>query len=144
VKPRHFIAKLDRQLIETAIQQAELKTSGEIRVVIHRKPVDDAVAKARHEFVRLGMPKTRHRNAVLLFVAPASQAFAIIGDEGVHAKCGDPFWAEVAAVMQKNFRDGNHTAAIIEGIERAGALLAAHFPHEPGDANQLPNRVIEQ
>ena len=144
MKPGHFIAKLDRQRIETAIAQAELQTSGELRVVIHRKPVADAVAAARHEFVRLGMTKTRQRNAVLLFVAPASQAFAIIGDEGVHAKCGDPFWTEVAAAMQKNFRDGDHTAALLEGIGRAGALLAAHFPREPGDANELPDRVIEQ
>ena len=144
MKPGHFIAKLDRQLIETAIHQVELKTSGEIRVVIHRKPVDNAVAAARREFVRLGMTMTRHRNAVLLFVAPASQAFAIIGDEGVHAKCGDVFWTEVAAVMQKNFRDGNHTAALLEGIERAGALLAAHFPPESGNANELPDKVIER
>ena len=145
MKPRHFIARLDRQLIETAIHQAERQTSGEIRVVIHRKPVADADAAARHEFVRLGMQKTRHRNAVLLFVAPASQTFAIIGDEGVHAKCGDPFWAEVAGAMQKNFRDGHPTAAIVDGIERAGASLAAHFPPEPGhNANELPDKVIEQ
>ncbi len=144
MKPRHFIARLDRKHIETAIQQAESKTSGEIRVVINHKPTDDAVASARHEFVRLGMTKTRHRNAVLLFIAPASQAFAIIGDEGVHAKCGDPFWTEVATAMQKDFRNGRHTAAITEGVERAGALLAEHFPQEPGGANELSNQVIEQ
>lgn len=144
MKPRHFIARLDRQHIETAIQHAERKTSGEIRVVINRRPTDDAVAAARHEFVRRGMQKTRHRNAVLLFAAPASQTFAIIGDEGVHARCGDAFWTEVAAVMQKNFRAGHHTAAIIAGIERAGALLAEHFPREPGDGDELPDQVIEQ
>jgi uncharacterized membrane protein len=144
MKPKHFIARLDRQQIEQAIQRAERLTSGEIRVVIHRQPADDAVVVARAEFVRLGMPKTRHRNAVLLFVAPTSQSFAIIGDEGVHAKCGDAFWSEVAAAMQKNFRDGHHTAAIIEGINRAGVLLAEHFPPEPGAANELPNQVIER
>lgn len=141
--PKHFIAQLDRQQIEQAIQQAEQLTSGEIRVIIQRQPTEDAVAAARTEFVRLGMTKTRHRNAVLLFVAPASQSFALIGDEGVHAKCGGAFWSEVAAAMQKDFRDGNHTGAIIEGINRAGALLAAHFPPEPGDGNELPNQVIE-
>jgi uncharacterized membrane protein len=144
MKPRHFIARLERQRIEAAIQQAEHKTSGEIRVVIHRRPAEDAVAAARHEFVRLGMTKTRHRNAVLLFVAPASQSFAIMGDEGVHAKCGDAFWSEVASAMQKNFKDGNHTGAVLEGIERAGALLAEHFPREPGDANELSDQVIER
>lgn len=144
MKPKLFIAQLDRALIESAIQKAEQQTSGEIRVVIHRRPTEDAVAAARAEFVRLGMARTRHRNAVLLFVAPASQSFAIIGDEGVHAKCGDAFWSEVAAAMQKSFRDGHHTAAVIGGIARAGALLAEHFPMEPGAADELPNRVIER
>jgi uncharacterized membrane protein len=143
MKPAAFIAKLDRPAIEAAIQQAELKTSGEIRVVISGKAVDDPVSAARSEFERQGMTKTRQRNAVLLFIAPVSQGFAIIGDEGVHAKCGDAFWSEVAAAMQKDFRDGNHTAALLEGIERSATLLAAHFPREAGDANELPDRVIE-
>lgn len=144
MKPRHFIANLDRQRIEAAIAGAERQTSGEIRVLIHKQPVEDAVAFAQKEFLRLGMQKTRARNAVLLFVAPASQAFAIIGDEGVHAKCGAPFWTEVASAMQKNFRAGDHTAALLEGIGRAGALLAQHFPASPGDAHELQNQVIEQ
>jgi uncharacterized membrane protein len=143
MKPEQFIAKLDRAAIEAAIQQAELKSSGEVRVAISQKPVDDPVAAARAEFARQGMTKTRQRNAVLLFIAPASQGFAIIGDEGVHAKCGDAFWSEVAAAMQKNFRDGHYTAALLEGIERSGTLLATHFPPEAGDANELPDRVIE-
>jgi uncharacterized membrane protein len=143
MKPRHFIAKLDRQRLESAIGAAERKTSGEIRVLIHKQPVGDAVAFAQKEFLRLGMHKTAARNAVLLFVAPASQAFAIIGDQEVHAKCGQAFWTEVAAVMQKNFRDGDFTAALLEGIGRAGSLLAKHFPPGPGEANELPDKIIE-
>jgi uncharacterized membrane protein len=143
MKPKQFIAALDHPAIETAIAQAELQTSGEIRVVISRRDVDDPVAAAREEFMRQGMQRTRRRNAVLLFIAPASQGFAIIGDQGVHEKCGDAFWSEVAAAMQKDFRDGRHTAALLEGIARSGTLLAAHFPRESDDANELPDRVIE-
>jgi uncharacterized membrane protein len=144
MKTRHFIKQLDRKAIEAAIQEAERKTSGEICVLIHHKPVENAVAAAQAEFTRLGMQKTRHRNAVLLFIAPASQAFALIGDQGVHAKCGDTFWGEVASVMQKYFRDGDYTAALLAGINRAGALLAEHFPPPSNNADELPNQVIEQ
>ena len=144
MKPRQFIAQLDRKRIEHAIVAAETKTSGELRVLVHQQHVDDAVAFAQKEFLRLGMQKTRERNAVLLFVAPASQAFALIGDEGVHAKCGQAFWSEVAAAMQESFRAGDFTGALLEGITRAGQLLAAHFPPRPGETNELPDRVIEQ
>ena len=144
MKTRHFINQLDRRAIETAIRAAELKTSGEICVVVHHRSVEDAVAFAQAEFVRLGMQKTRYRNAVLLFIAPLSQSFALIGDEGVHRKCGDAFWREVAAAMQKYFSAGDHTAAIREGIDRAGQLLAREFPRQDGDVNELPDKVIEQ
>ena len=80
----------------------------------------------------------------LLFIAPAAQAFAIIGDEGVHRKCGDAFWSELAATMQAGFRRADYTGAVLEGIERAGALLAAHFPPRPDDTNELPNQVVER
>ena len=144
MKHRHLINQLDRKLLESTLRDAESGTSGEIRVVVHHKPVADAVAFAQTEFLRLGMQKTRDRNAVLIFVAPVSQKFAVIGDEAVHRKCGDPFWQEMAAAMQENFRAGNYTAALREGIKRAGALLAQHFPPRAGDRDELPNHVIEQ
>jgi uncharacterized membrane protein len=143
MKTDQFISQLDRQAIEAAIQQAELQTSGEIRIAISGRSVDDPVAAARGEFERQGMQKTRQRNAVLLFIAPVSQGFALIGDEGVHAKCGDSFWTDVAAAMQKHFRDGDHTAALLEGIARCGTLLATHFPRQPDDRNELPDQVVE-
>jgi len=144
MKTRHFLAKLDRQRIESAIADAELKTSGEIRVMIHHKPVGDAVAFAQREFVGRGMQNTKERNAVLIFVAPVSQKFALVGDEGVHRQCGDAFWRELASAMQNHFRGGDYTAALLEGIARAGELLARHFPRQPDDKNELPDKVIEQ
>lgn len=144
MKTDHFIQQLDHPRIEAAIAAAEAKTSGEIRVVVHRRKIDDAVPFAQAEFLRLGMDKTRERNAVLLFVAPASQAFAIIGDAGVHQKCGQAFWSELAAALQAGFRRADYTGALVEGIERAGALLAEHFPRRPDDTNELPDQVIER
>lgn len=144
MKTRHFIKQLDRKLIEAAIQEAEHQTSGEIRVLVHHKPVEDAVAAAQAEFLRLGMQKTAQRNAVLILVAPVSQKFAIIGDTAVHEKCGDAFWQELAAIMTGHFKQGEFTAGLQHGIARAGALLAEYFPHRPDDADELPNAVIEQ
>jgi uncharacterized membrane protein len=144
MKTNHFIKLLDHPRLEAAIVAAEAQTSGEIRVVVHHRPVDDAVSFAQAEFFRLGMQKTRDRNAVLLFVAPSSQSFAIIGDEGVHQKCGHEFWSELAAAMQASFRREDYTGALVDGINRAGALLAAHFPRRPDDTNELPNRVVER
>ena len=144
MKTSHFIKLLDHPRLEGAINAAEAKTSGEIRVLVHRRPVDDAVKFAQAKFLRLGMQKTRERNAVLFFVAPDSQSFAIIGDEAVHQKCGDTFWSELAATMQAGFRREDYTGALVEGIARAGGLLAEHFPRRPDDTDELPNQVVEE
>ncbi len=74
------------------------------------------------------MNQSPERNGVLIFVAPRSHKFAIIGDEGVHAKCGDEFWRKLADVMTGYFRKSEFTPGIIHGVQKAGELLAEHFP----------------
>jgi len=112
-------------------------------VVVHAAAAEPVPA-AQKTFLKLGMDKTKHRNAVLIFVAPVSHTFAVIGDVAVHQKCGDSFWTELAAAMTGHFKRGEFTAGLVHGVERAGALLAAHFPHQGGDQNELPNQVIEE
>ncbi len=134
----------DRVQIERAIAMAETKTSGEIRVVIYPHDVADPVEAARREFQRLGMTKTRERNAVLILVAPRSRRYAIFGDEGVHLRCGPSFWSEVARAMAENFRRNEFTEGVVHAIRRAGEMLGQHFPHHPDDKNELPDDVVER
>jgi uncharacterized membrane protein len=143
---REFVAQLDDSKIARAIATAEEKSSGEIRVFVSRqKPETDAeaLALAQRIFTRLGMTKTKHRNGVLLFFAPATQKFAIIGDSGVHEKCGPAFWEEVAVALTPMLKQREFTSAVISGVERAGKALADHFPRAPDDSNELPN-VVER
>jgi uncharacterized membrane protein len=141
MKHREFLKQLRHDDIVAAIRAAEQKTSGEIRVFISRKQVTDPVAAAQAHFTRLGMTQTSHRNGVLIFVAPVAHKFAVIGDEGVHQKCGDAFWRALADKMTGHFKSGEFTAGIIHGIQKAGELLAAHFPPQAGDCNELSNQV---
>jgi uncharacterized membrane protein len=126
--PRHFSKHLQHDKIVAAIRDAEHKTSGEIHVVISPKHVEDPVAAAQIEFMRLGMNASRERNGVLIFVAPRSHKFAVIGDEAVHAKCGDEFWRKLVEAMSGYFRKSEFTPGIIHGVLKAGDLLAEHFP----------------
>jgi uncharacterized membrane protein len=137
-----YIDELDRTRIESAIASAEKATSGEVRVVILPGKVPDAVAAAAEEFQRLGMHDTAERNAVLIAVAPDAHQFALYGDAGVHARCGQGFWQDVAGVMEARFRAGHHTEAIIGGVARVGELLAKEFPRRDDDRDELPNEVI--
>ncbi len=141
MRPRKFIEHLRQKEIVEAIRAAEKKTSGEIRVFITRKPVEAPVEAAQAQFLRLGMDKTCDRNAVLIFVAPRSHKFAVIGDVGVHTRCGDGFWQQMAAEMTGHFRGQNFNQGLLHAIGRAGELLAQHFPPRPDDRNELPDEV---
>jgi uncharacterized membrane protein len=132
---------IDKERIVSAIAAAELRTSGEIRVLVAEGRAQDPVAAAKRHFERLGMTKTAARNGVLIFVAPGSRTFAVIGDTGVHEKCGDAFWQELAAAMSEEFKRGEFTAGLVQGIGRAGVLLAEHFPRRSDDKNELPDEI---
>ncbi len=143
MRTREFIEKLEHDRIVQAISLAETKTSGEIRVFVQHGPVDDPVPAARRQFEKLGMTATRERNGVLIFVAPRAQKFAVIGDKGVHEKCGDPFWQTLTLAMRTHFQAQNFTDAIVHAIRETGNLLAERFPRRPDDRNELPDAVAE-
>ena len=132
---------IERERVQAAIVAAEQRTSGEIRVLVLRASVDAPVAEARRQFDRLGMSATAERNGVLILLAPRSHAYAVIGDLGIHERCGDAFWQELAAAMGEAFKRGDFTAGLVLGVERAGELLAAHFPRRPDDRNELPDSM---
>ncbi len=121
-------ARVDHARIVEAVARAEVGTSAKIRVVVGRHRAPAPVAAAQKHFDRLGLARAPERNSVLIFLAPRSRTFAVIGDEGVHAKCGDAFWTELAAAMGVYFKAGQFTEGLEHGIGRAGALLAEHFP----------------
>jgi uncharacterized membrane protein len=121
-------ARIDHKRVTAAIAEAEKTTSGEIRVLIARHKTQNPVAAAQRHFNNLGLGLEGHLNAVLIFVSPRSRNFAVIGDKGVHEKCGDGFWTELASAMGGYFKRGEFTEGLVHGIGRAGALLSEHFP----------------
>jgi len=142
MKVKEFVSQLDEARIVAAIAEAEQKTSGELRVYISRRAHADALVFAQKRFRQLGMTQTRQRNGVMIYLAPRTRQFAIVGDSGIHEKCGDAFWQEVSTQLGAALRQGDYTAALIQTVQQVGALLASHFPPVAGDVNELPNAII--
>ncbi|HEX8077596.1 MAG TPA: TPM domain-containing protein [Chthoniobacterales bacterium] len=144
MRTHRFLKELEHDRITKAIKEAEAKTSGQIRVFLQRgKFEEEALPRAQKKFVQLGMEKTKERNAVLIFVAPRAQKFAVIGDAGVHQKCGEKFWQELVEKMRRHFLREDFTDALVEAIESTGKLLARHFPKTAGSTNELPDEIVE-
>ena len=144
MRTHRFVQQLEHDRINRAIKEAEARTSGQIRVFLQRGVFEeDALKRAQQKFVQLGMEKTRERNGILIFVAPRAQKFAVIGDEGVHQKCGDEFWQQLIEKMRAHFLREDFTEALIEAITAAGDLLGQYFPRTGASPNELPDEIVE-
>jgi uncharacterized membrane protein len=144
MRTKEFLTKLEHDRIVQTIRDAESKTSGEIRVFIQRGKLDgDPLAAAQKRFHRLAMHKTPERNAVLVFVAPRAHKFAIIGDEGIHQKCGEELWQRLVNQMREHFRNEKFSEAIVDAIREIGDALAAHFPRRSTSTGALPDEIVE-
>ena len=138
-----FFKKMDESKVVEAIRLAESHSRGEIRVHVTSDAVPDVMRAATVAFEKLGMTETRERNGVLIFVAASSRKFSVLGDKGITSLVGTRAWDEIAALLATAFREEQFTAGLVTAVERAGALLAAHFPPVEGknDANELSNQI---
>ena len=145
MKVRSFLKSVDHERIVAAIREAEARSTAEVRVHVSGEAVVDPQKAGAVVFETLGMTKTQARNGVLLFIAPTSQKFAILGDSGIDARCGPDFWQLIAAAMGEEFKAGRFTDGIVLGVTRAGEALATYFPRsgERPDVNELPDEVSE-
>jgi len=138
---RHFLEDVDDQRVLQAIQAAESRTTGQLRVFISHHDVKDALAAAKKQFRILKMTKTTARNAILIFIAPKSRAFSVFGDVGIDQKCGAEFWQTLRDQITAHLKDGRYTEALIHAVTLAGAKLAEYFPATTPPANELPDQI---
>ena len=146
---RRFLSTADFDAVTQAIKTAEARTSAEIRVHLERRVprrlllgrAPDVMTRARHVFQRLGMHRTAERHGVLIYLAVEDRRFAVVGDEGIHARVGDSHWQRVRDLMGDKLRAKAPREAIARAIEELGQALAEHYPRRPDDENELSDDV---
>jgi len=136
---RDFFSKQDQEDIRLAIMNAELDTSGEIRVHIENTCKGDVMDRAAYIFSQLGMDKTQLRNGVLIYLAVKNRRFAIIGDSGINKAVPENYWDDIKTGMLNNFREGKFAEGLIRAITATGTQLKRNFPHRQDDVNELPD-----
>ena len=141
MKASSFFTKEQQAQILASVREAEMETSGEIRVHIESTLKGDVLDRAAWLFKKLGMHKTADRNGVLFYLAVRDRKFAIIGDAGINAKVPAGFWNDISELLKRNFMESKFTEGLSEGILLAGNHLKTHFPHKPDDVNELPDEI---
>jgi len=137
----HFFTINEKASIQDAIREAELNTSGEIRVHIESKCKGEVLDRAADVFYHLKMDKTKLRNGVLFYLAVKSQKFAIIGDKGINAVVPENFWEDIKEMMAGHFKEDEFAIGLSKGIEESGKSLKQHFPYQSDDVNELSDEI---
>ena len=136
-----MLSEEHQNLILQAIHHAELQTSGEIRVHVESHCVGHPIDRAKDVFFQLEMHKTDLQNGVLVYLAIKDRKFSIIGDKGIDAKVPAEFWDTIRDEMRAYLAKNEFGVGLAHGVKRTGEVLAAFFPYEKGDINELSNEI---
>ena len=138
---RKFFTEEEKENIKLSIKNAELDTSGEIRVHVENKCKGEVLNRATYVFNKLKMDKTELRNGVLFYLAIKNRKFAILGDMGINEKVPDDFWDNIKDTMLTFFREDKFAEGLAEGLAMAGMQLKEHFPYQTDDVNELSDDI---
>lgn len=137
----NFFSKEEKKQITDAIAEAEMNTSGEIRLHMEGHCKIDVLDRAAYVFEKLKMHETVQRNGVLFYLAVHDRKFAIIGDGGINHVVPANFWDEIKETMLGFFKEGKFTDGLSKGILMAGEQLKANFPYHHEDVNELSDEI---
>lgn len=100
-----------------------------------------AHAAALEQFQLRSVSHTAARTGILIFVSLAERYARIIADSGIAAKIPQSEWQHVVDGLIEQARAGRIADGFVSAIAACGAHLATHFPAEPEQKNQLPDRI---
>jgi len=141
MKPSQFFTEEQKKNITDAVKEAELNTSGEIRVHIESDCKTDVLDRAAYIFEKLAIHKTELRNGVLFYLSINDRKFAILGDAGINAVTPDNFWEEIKETVLNHFKKNEFDLGLSTGIKMAGEALKKHFPYQKDDVNELSDEI---
>jgi uncharacterized membrane protein len=136
-----FFSELEKDDLKQAILNAELDTSGEIRLHVENNCPGEVLDRTAYIFDKLGMKNTDQRNGVLIYLSINHRKFAIIGDSGINAKVPENFWDSIKDNMLIKFRNAEFVQGLIDAITQTGEQLKKFFPHQSDDVDELSNDI---
>ena len=137
-----FLSEAEKDKVVKAIKEAELNTSGEVKVHIEDHcPTEDPIERAKQVFQYLSLDKTAQRNGVLFYLAYETHKFAVLGDIGIDQVVPLHFWESVRDTLKQYFLQEDFAGGLQMGIREAGNQLKKFFPYLQNDINEISDDI---
>ncbi|MDD2723803.1 MAG: TPM domain-containing protein [Methylovulum sp.] len=141
--------KATLKAIEEAVKLSETQHSGELRFAIETTLPSARVwhglsarQRATELFAKLRVWDTEENSGVLIYLQLADREVHILADRGINKRVRQAEWDAVALAMEGYFRQGDFLRGSLEGIGRITGILAAHFPANADNPDELPNQPV--
>lgn len=107
------------------------------RTVLHSR----AHRAALEQFTLRGIAGTSSRNGVLIFVSLAERWARILVDDAIAAKIPQHHWQQAIDALLAANAKGDIAGGFLNAIQISAQELGQHFPPQPHQPDQLPNRI---
>lgn len=107
-----------------------------------KRATELALEQAHLEFQRLELHRTDAHTGVLIFVSLFERRVIVLGDSGIHAKVGDEHWLKTRDAVLAGIDRDDLAAGLIDGVQKCGEVLSAHFPIAADDRNEILDRLV--
>lgn len=97
---------------------------------------------AASQFLALNAHTAAGRNGLLIFVSQLERYCEIIGDTGIAAAVPQADWQAIVDAVLPLMRQGKVAEALVMATDRCGDVLAARFPPQKDNPNELPDRFV--
>ncbi|NTU96569.1 MAG: hypothetical protein HGA62_02000 [Chlorobiaceae bacterium] len=109
--------------------------------ISRRDMVDEVEEAAIRAFYRSGINRTAGHTGILIYLSLFEHKVRVIADKAINDKVGQAEWQEIVDIITGGFHDREPGKALAKAVDRCGDILAAHFPCEAGDINELPDTI---
>ncbi len=131
------------QIVIFVVLFLALSESAVQRVLIPRAIQRAAAHRAAMEqFMIRGMARKKNRASVLIVASLAEHYARIVADDGIAAKVDRSVWQGAIQALLDHAGNGEIAEGYVIAVEKCGQVLAEHFPPEPGQEDQLPDRIF--
>jgi len=115
------------------------------RLLASKSRIADAVhTLALASFTEHGLHYTRDHTGILILVSLLEHRVEVLADRGINAKVETGTWQEIVKILTDGLKTNQACDAYCKAIERCGEILASHFPRQPDDKDELPNRLVTE
>jgi putative membrane protein len=87
--------------------------------------------------------RTAKKTGVLIYLSMGEHMAEIVADEAVHRAVPSETWGDAMAALIDEVRAGRPGEGMAAAVKQVGLILAAHFPKDSTDPNEIPDRLIE-